>query len=580
MAPPTQIRPWRSLLALAVATLALIGWAFWPGTQHTPQLGLDLRGGTQVTLQPRTDNGVIPTDQQVQQAVEIIRQRVNGLGVAEAEVTTQGSGSNASIVVSIPGVNNQEIADTLKQTALLDFRAVIAVDAGTPQPTPTTEPSPSASPTATASPRASASTKPSASATGNGAALTGGLKAASGSPSPTASASPSASPKPTTTPAADALTPPIQSDKNDAALQAKFVALDCSNADTRKGAVPQDPAKWLVTCSTDGQAKYLLEPAFIRGTNIADASAGIPQGGTTWVVNLSFDADGAKALADASTKLYTQSSPQNQFAIVLDGLVFSSPYFREPILGGQAQIEGSFDAESARELANVLKYGALPLSLEVATVTSVSPTLGQDQLNAGVIAGLLGLLLVVIYLLAYYRVLGLVAVFSLVVAAIITYMLFVILGRTIGFTLTLAGVAGAIVAIGITADSFVVYFERIRDEIREGKTLRAACDTGWFRARRTILAADFVSFLAAVVLYLISVGGVRGFAFTLGLTTLIDVAVAFLFTRPLVSLFARNRWFAAGSSMTGLSPHRLGVENIPVAGGPKRRTTAAAGKES
>jgi preprotein translocase subunit SecD len=186
----------------------------------------------------------------------------------------------------------------------------------------------------------------------------------------------------------------------------------------------------------------------------------------------------------------------------------------------------------------------------------------------------------VIYLLAYYRVLGLVAVFSLVVAAIITYMLFVILGRTIGFTLTLAGVAGAIVAIGITADSFVVYFERIRDEIREGKTLRAACDAGWFRARRTILAADFVSFLAAVVLYLISVGGVRGFAFTLGLTTLIDVAVAFLFTRPLVSLFARNRWFASGSSMTGLSPHRLGVETIPVTGGPKRRTTAAAGKES
>jgi preprotein translocase subunit SecD len=584
VAAPTQFRPWRSLVVLALAILALAVFAFWPGTAHTPQLGLDLRGGTQVTLTPRTVNGQTISDQQIQQAVEIIRQRVNGLGVAEAEVTTQGNGANSAIIVSIPGVNNQGIADSLKQTALLDFRAVVKEEAGSPVPTPTASPSPTPSGSATAKPAASASPKASASASGNGAALTGGLRAATASPTATPTVSVTPTPVPTSTTAkgttGDKLLPPIMSDKNDAAFQAKFAALDCSDPATRKGAVPQDPDKWLVTCSTDGKAKYLLQPAFIRGTNISDANAGIPQGGTTWIVNLSFDTEGAKKLATASTEMYTKAPPENQFAIVLDGLVFSSPYFKEPILGGSAQIEGQFTQESAKALANVLKYGALPLSLEVATATSISPTLGQDQLNAGVIAGLLGLLLVVLYLLAYYRVLGLVAVFSLVVAGLITYLLFVILGRTIGFTLTLAGIAGAIVAIGITADSFVVYFERIRDEIREGKTLRAACDSGWIRARRTILAADFVSFLAAVVLYLISVGGVRGFAFTLGLTTLIDVAVAFLFSRPLVSLFARNSWFAAGSSMTGLAPHRLGVESIPVAGAPRRRTAASAGKES
>ncbi|MSW42280.1 MAG: protein translocase subunit SecD, partial [Actinobacteria bacterium] len=347
-----------------------------------------------------------------------------------------------------------------------------------------------------------------------------------------------------------------------------------------KGGVPDDPAKWLVTCSRDGRAKYLLQPAFIRGTNVTDATATLPTSGTTYVVNLTFDTEGAKKLADVSQQIYQLQPPQNQFAIVLDGLVFSSPYFREPILGGTAQIEGSFTAQEAKDLANVLKYGALPLTLEVAEVTSISPTLGDDQLRAGIIAGLLGLLLVVIYLLIYYRALGIVAVVSLVIAGIITYLAFVVLGRTIGFTLTLASIAGAIVAIGITADSFIVYFERIRDEIREGRTLKVACEAGWVRARRTILAADFVSLLAAVVLYLLSVGGVRGFAFTLGLTTLIDIAVAFLFTRPLVNLVARNSWFARGGKLTGLDAARLGVDEIATGKTVRGRTATTARKES
>jgi preprotein translocase subunit SecD len=335
-----------------------------------------------------------------------------------------------------------------------------------------------------------------------------------------------------------------------------------------------------VTCSKDGALKYLLDKAAVRGTEIASASAGLSQSGGGWEVNLTFTSTGAQQFATVTGQLAQNPSPQNQFGIVLDGLVESSPYVSSAILGGSAVITGSFTADEAKALANVLKYGSLPVSLEVSSVEQVSPTLGQDQLNAGLIAGALGLLLVVLYLLVYYRALGLVATASLLVAAAITYFVFVILSRQLGLALSLAGVAGAIVAIGITADSFVVYFERIRDEIREGRSLRAAGDAGWIRARRTILAADFVSFLAAVVLYFLSVGSVRGFAFTLGLTTIVDVAVAFLFTRPLVSLLMRSAWFTSGSPWTGLSPDRLGVKPALVEVETHQRTARTETKES
>ena len=298
------------------------------------------------------------------------------------------------------------------------------------------------------------------------------------------------------------------------------------------------------------------------------ATAALPQNGVGWVVSLQFDSEGAKALADASTKLSALpdcgagASPCNAFAIVLDGVVTSAPRFNEPILGGQAQIEGNFKAAEANDLANVLKYGALPVTLEAADITTVSPTVGNDQLRAGIIAGLLGLGLVALYLLIYYRALGLVAVLSLVLAGGIVYATFVILSKTVGLTLTLAGVAGAIVAIGITADSFIVYFERIRDEIREGRSLRQACDSGWIRARRTLLAADFVSLLAALVLYFLSVGSVRGFAFVLGLTTVIDVLVAFWFSHPVVVLLGRTSFMQRGSRWTGLDPDRVGGASL------------------
>jgi preprotein translocase subunit SecD len=322
-----------------------------------------------------------------------------------------------------------------------------------------------------------------------------------------------------------------------------------------------DETQNLITCQEDGSYKYVLAPASLSGTDIQNAVAGLPsQGAGGWQVDLTMTTEGAKKFADTTTQLATQQAPQNQFAIVLDGLVVSAPAVNEPILGGSATISGSFTAEEAKALAQVLKYGALPLTLDIDEVSQISPTLGNDQLHAGVLAGAFGLLLVVLYLILYYRALGLVAVGSLVIAAAGLYLTVVVLGHEIKFTMTLAGIAGAIVAIGITADSFVIYFERIRDELREGKRLKSAVEAGWNRARRTILAADFVSLLAAIVLYYLSVGSVRGFAFTLGLTTLIDILVAFYFTHPLVVKVANSKWMNAGSALTGVSPKRLGVK--------------------
>lgn len=591
MAAPTQrhTAPGRTLAILAAFLVALGVWTF-AGDPHTPKLGLDLRGGTQVILSPVQEPGATGTvtDDQLKQTVEIIRQRVDGLGVAESEVTTQGSGERASIIVSIPGATNQAILDSLATTAKLDFRPVLIKDNGFAAVVPSASPSvsssvaaspsasvsagsPSASPSASAtsatpsvSPSVSAS--PTASASGNGARLPKSVRgtATSASPSPSASGSVKPSATPSAAPTAPITSvnglPPIQSTANDAALQQAFTDLDCAKTGATKGG-PADPNKYLVTCSKDGKVKYILDKAAVQGTEVTGASAGLsPQGAGGWEVNLTFSSTGAQQFATVTGELAKNPSPQNQFGIVLDGLVESSPYVSQAIQGGNAVISGSFTAEEAKALANVLKYGSLPVTLTVSSVEQVSPTLGQDQLTAGLLAGALGLLLVIVYLVIYYRALGLVAVASLLVAAAITYGLFVVLGRQLGFALSLAGVAGAIVAIGITADSFVVYFERIRDEIREGRSLRAAGDAGWIRARRTILAADFVSFLAAVVLYFLSVGSVRGFAFTLGLTTLVDVGVAFAFTRPLVSLLMRTAWFTSGSHWTGLSPDRLGVK--------------------
>ncbi len=557
MAPPATTKPLRALVALSVIMLGLIAWAFWPGTDSTIRLGLDLQGGTQVILLPKpVTEGSAITDEQLQQTVAIIRQRVDGLGVAEAEVTTQGSGQGAAIVVSVPGASQDRLVDLVQKTALLDFRPVYTIS----NPGPVVEASPSAS----ASPSPSAS----GSAAASGSASPAASSSAASSASPAASASASAAASPSASSIQTGTTEHPQASENSPEFQSQVASLDCTNPESYAGGTPDDPALWLGTCDQTGAVKYTLEPAFIKGTNVTGASAVLPQGGVGWVVSLEFDGDGAKALGDASTTLSALpdcgqgASPCNAFAIVLDGVVTSAPRFNEPILGGQAQIEGNFTAQEANDLANILKYGALPVTLEAVDITSVSPTVGSEQLRAGLLAGLLGLVLVMVYLTIYYRALGIVAMVSLIIAAVISYLVFVVMSKSIGLTLTLAGVAGAIVAIGITADSFIVYFERIRDEIREGRTLRQACASGWVRARRTLLAADFVSLLAAVVLYLLSVGSVRGFAFVLGLTTLIDVLVAFWFTHPIVVLLGRTGWMQRGSRWTGLDPDRLGAPSV------------------
>jgi preprotein translocase subunit SecD len=329
----------------------------------------------------------------------------------------------------------------------------------------------------------------------------------------------------------------------------------------------------MLACDDQGQ-KFLLGPAIIEGTQINSANASIPQNQINWSVQLSFDSSARSTFGRVTTMLDDQqgSGPYRggQFAIVLDSQVISYAGVNEPILNGSAEITGNFDQQSAQSLANSLKYGALPLTFRTESVEEEGPELASDQLKAGIVAGIIGLLLVVAYCLMYYRGLGLVVISSLIVAGAITYALVLLLGSWIGFTLTLPGIAGLIVAIGITADSFIVYFERLRDEVRGGRTLRTAVEAGWVRARLTILAADTVSFLAALVLYIFAIGVVKGFAFALGLTTLVDVVIVFLFTKPVVTLLARTKFFGDGHRFSGLDSRHLGVDRLPAVRGPRR----------
>ena len=289
----------------------------------------------------------------------------------------------------------------------------------------------------------------------------------------------------------------------------------------------------------------------------------MPQNQVQWVVNLEFNSAGGATFESVTGTLASRQPPENQFAIVLDSEVISAPSVSSAIPGGRAEISGNFNQQSATELANVLKYGALPLSFEVSEVSNVSATLGGEQLRAGIIAGIIGLVLVVGFCFLYYRGLGIVVVSSLAVAGLITYATVVLLGDSVGFALNLPGIAGMIVAIGVTADSFVIYFERIRDEVRDGRSLRTAIETGWIRARQTILIADAVSMLSAIILFILAIGSVKGFAFTLGLTTVIDVAVVFFFTKPLMTLLGRTKFFGQGHKWSGLEPDHLGVDALP-----------------
>ncbi|MCT2545222.1 MULTISPECIES: protein translocase subunit SecD [Streptomyces] len=548
-----QGRPGRSLALILIAMVALTGGMFL-ADQPTPRLGIDLAGGTSITLEAKSEPGqesaINKTNMDT--AVQIMERRVNGLGVSEAEVQTQGK---SNIIVNIPkGTNSAQAREQVGTTAKLYFRPVLTVAQGTPTPTPSAstsgKPTPSGSPSAPTADKGKTSATPNASATTQGRAVTGALKADS---TPT--------PKASTTPKADATPSASAADEAAAAkLQKQFAALDCSSkasrAEAARGAKPTD---MVVACSSEGDAKYVLGPSEVSGTEVDSAKAGFDQQRGMWIVNMEFTKQGSKQFQTITKKLSAQQPPQNQFAIALDGEVVSAPQVNTT-LSGSAEISGSFTQQSAEDLANVLSYGALPLSFKEQSVTTVTAALGGEQLQAGLIAGAIGLALVVIYLVAYYRGLALIALLSLLVSGILTYTLMSLLGPAIGFALNLPAVCGAIVAIGITADSFIVYFERVRDEIREGRTLRPAVERAWPRARRTILVSDFVSFLAAAVLFVVTVGKVQGFAFTLGLTTLLDVVVVFLFTKPVMTLMARTKFFASGHPWSGLDPKRLGAK--------------------
>ena len=470
-----------------------------PGAAYEPELALDLQGGTSIILTPTLADGESVDPEQLTQALEIIRQRIDGTGVSEAQVSIQGE---QNILVSIPGTPDANTLQLIKASALLEFRPVITYGANT--------------------------------------VVTESAAVDFSQLSDTPSATPANG--------SDAL---WVTDR----VKAQFEALDCTQAFRTAGQV-DDPAKPLVTCDDTAGFKYILGPVEVFGLNISNASSGTvttQTGASTndWAVNLEFDAEGTAAFGTVTARLFTLPSPQNQFAITLDGLVITAPATNAVITNGQAQITGSFTQETATVLADQLKYGALPIGFEVQSQENVSATLGEDSLSAGLIAGLIGLIIVVVYMAFTYRGLASVVLGSLIVVALLVYLAVAFLSWRQGYRLSLAGVAGLIVAIGITADSFIVYFERVRDELREGKTLEVAVEAGWKRALRTILVSDAVSLTAAVVLYVLTTSSVRGFAFTLGLTTIIDLLVVALFTHPMLQLLARNKFFASGHKWSG-----------------------------
>ncbi|MFA9276428.1 MAG: protein translocase subunit SecD [Rhodoluna sp.] len=510
----------RSLTWLLVLVAGLFGinaaGVLWGGGSWAPKLALDLEGGTQIVLSPQLESGQTVTAEQMAQAVSIIRQRIDAAGVSEAEINTQG---NNNIVVSIPGTPDDATLARIEASAKLEFRAVL--EAGAPTST----------------------------AVGADGTAT---------PVPVGTIDSNLSTVP-------AVSPSNGSDLNwvTPALQAQYEQFDCASESAQTtNTAPEDQP--LITCDFSNTVKYILGPVEVFGSDISNAGASLvttSTGATTgqWAVDLAFNGKGTKDFGDVTTRLNGLTGSQNQFAIVLDGKVLTAPATNAAITNGSAQITGGFTQESSKTLADQLKYGALPIGFQVQSSDTISATLGSTQLMSGLLAGAIGLILVVLYSLFQYRTLGLVTVASLIVAAVLTYLVVTILSWREGYRLSLAGVAGLIVAIGITADSFIVYFERIRDELRDGRGLESAVESAWKRAIRTIIASDAVNFLAAIVLFILAVGNVRGFALTLGLTTVVDLFVVSLFTHPVLQLLSKTNFFASGHKLSGLDPQALGA---------------------
>ncbi|WP_433651698.1 protein translocase subunit SecD [Micromonospora zamorensis] len=607
MAPPQgQMRPGRQLAVLGFIFVVLYLLVFFSGASGSlkdrlePRLGLDLIGGTRVTLEATNSvDGKPPTAENLEEARQIIESRVNAFGVAEAEVVTEG---NRNIVISLPGENRN--LDDVGEAAELRFRKVLkAADgsgtAAVPPPAATPAPSGSAVPTPSGSavPTPSGSGAPKATSSPSGGQ--GGMAPASPSatPTPSASASPSAA-APTASastepvPAsieqqrkaveqkvgaaswqaanglqapADLASDPSLADKLKpfgtlspqevavlpAQMQFNVPTIGCAQLDARPPASISDAKQQVVSCE-DGASKYLLDQAKVLGTDVSDADAVLDQT-NAWVVSLDFTGDGQGKWTALTREAFNNEGQacdatalgqdgKCRVAVVLDNEIVSSPEI-QGVLTGNSQITGNFNQKDASTLAGQLRYGALPVTFEQQEAQNVTATLGASHLRAGLLAAGIGMLLVIIYAFFYYRLLGSVIFLSLILSALLVFGALVVLGRQIGFTLTLAGIAGMIVSLGVAADSFVIYFERLKDEIREGRSPRSAVPRAWIRARRTIISANAITLLSAVVLYVVSVGTVKGFAFALGLATVLDLVVVFLFRHPIMTMFARTRAF-------------------------------------
>lgn len=583
-------------VAIVAACAALALGHFTKGVSPYPDLALDLKGGTQLILTPTVTAGGQReiTDDDITQAISIIRNRIDASGVSESEISSMG---NSNIMVSIPGTPSQEQLDLIRASSQMNFRPVLRMGLAQTD-APVQDPN-AQSGDASATDAQSGATTQSGEVTAQS-----GEDAQSGQAGAVASQSGQTELRSTAVDAAVAMSfadkdgdgvlsdTPAEQPENASSLQWEteqvlydFLTLDCSaSADVKRVEGPAD--KPYAACDDSGRIKYILGPVTVPGSDLKSATAGLVRtqtGGSTgaWSVSLQFNNDGAEKFKESSEILYGfhDSDPEaggnggagtpdrNHFAVVLDGTVITAPSMNSIIPTGQAEITGNFTAATSRTLANQLSFGSLPLNFEVESEQQISATIGTDHLTVGLWAAMIGFLLVILYLIWQYRGLAIISAGSLVVASIITYLVITLLSWWMGYRLSLAGVAGLIMAIGVTTDSFIVYFERVRDEVRDGRPLRAAVEEGWDRAKRTILVSDAVNLVAAVVLYLLAVGGVQGFAFTLGVTTIIDIAVIFLFTHPMMELLIRMRFFGEGHKFSGLDPEHLGAKNALVYAG-------------
>ncbi|MEJ7651808.1 MAG: protein translocase subunit SecD [Nakamurella sp.] len=658
-----KFRPWTLIWSYVGLVVLLYGLVFLTPGSNSMKLGIDLQGGTRVTLQAKTADGTAPTRESMQQARTIMETRVNGSGVVGAQVQLDGA---SQLVVTVPG---QKDLGALTRAAKLNIRPVegspVPIGLSTEVPSSESSSGPSTSgtvPSATSSAseepaigdtvpetstpapssasasagvgnnpdeQSSAAGSASASGTSNGVrgraaavttpsassadAGTTGRMTTQGAPSEgSAAASTSAGPAgaasttaPSTTaagsgssipsssgasgsgsseagssapgssgaatgpqwPAGSDPKIPIQPSGTDAAAFTAWISaaqsaiqtgtITCTDVLKYQGL--DDLNKPVLACDSDNINLYVLDKTLIPGDQIASASAGVDGG--AWVINVGFNSTGFNTWAS-----YTTANVGKQTSFTLDGQVLSAPAIQEPINTPTTRVSGQFNQETATSLANSLKFGALPLQFDLEKTDEVSAEVGSESLQAGLIAGGIGLLLVILYCLFYYRLLGVITVLSLVLSGVLVYAVMVLLGRWMDLSLDMAGVAGLIIAIGITADSFVVYFERLKDEVREGRTFRSAVPRGWERAKRTILSADAVTFLSAIILYVLAVGEVKGFAFTLGLSTVLDLVVVFLVTHPLIALAAGSKVFT--------SPKLSGLGAVAEAGARHRTATS------